>query len=137
MAKYALKGSTLTVNSVLIPQWVPSGSSGGEAEKIDVTTMDSTGGYREFLSGFKGESSYSFYIEYDPALPAHLGLAALYASGNVVPVVIGLPTSPATSIAFSASVGQFSIPTGDAGSSLRVDVTLTIAGAITFPVSGS
>jgi predicted secreted protein len=133
MAKYALKGSTLTVNSVLIPQWVPSGSSGGEAEKIDVTTMDSTGGYREFLSGFKGESSYSFYIEYDPALPAHLGLAALYASGNVVPVVIGLLTSPATSITFNASVSQFSIPSGDVGSSLRVEIQLTIAGAITFP----
>jgi predicted secreted protein len=135
MAKYPLKGTTLTVNSVLVTQWVPSGSSGGEAEKIDVTTMDSTGGYREFLSGFKGESSYSFYIEYDPAAASHLALAGLYGSGLVVPVSIGLPTSPATAITFSASVGQFSIPSGDVGSSLRVEVQLTIAGAITFPVA--
>jgi predicted secreted protein len=135
MAKYALKGTTLTIDSTLITQWVPSGSSGGEAEKIDVTTMDSAGGYREFLSGFKGESTYSFYIEYDPAAASHLKLADLYASGVAKAVSIGLPTTPAKSITFSASVSQFSIPTGDAGSSLRVEVTLTIAGAITFPVT--
>jgi predicted secreted protein len=137
MAKYPMKGTTLTVNSVLITQWVPSGTSGGEAEKIDVTTMDSTGGYREFLSGFKGESTFSFYLEYDPAATSHLALAALYAAGTVVNVSVGLPTTPATAITFSASVSQFSIPTGDVGSSLRVEVQLTIAGAITFPASGS
>ena len=29
------------------------GEVGGDSDEIDVTTLDSTGGYREFLQGFK------------------------------------------------------------------------------------
>ena len=133
MAKYRALGTTLTIDSVLITQWRDGSSSGGETERIDVTTMDSTGGYREFLSGFKGESGYNFTIEYDPADTSHISLAQLYADGDVVAVTIGLPTTPAASITFNASVGQFTIPNGEISGSLTVDVALVIAGDITFP----
>jgi predicted secreted protein len=134
MAKYRALGTTLTINSVPITQWRDGSGSGGEAERIDVTTMDSTGGYREFLSGFKGESGYAFTIEYDPADASHLALAELYASGEVVAVSIGLPTTPAATIEFDASVGQFGIPNGEISGSLTVEVALVIAGAIDFPI---
>jgi predicted secreted protein len=137
MTKYRALGTTLTVNGVLINQWRDGSSTGGEAERIDVTTMDSDGGYREFLTGFKGESSYTFTIEYDPADTSHLELAELYATGEVVDVSIGLPTTPATTIEFDASVSGFSIPAADVGGSLTVEVSLTVAGAIAFPVAGS
>lgn len=137
MAKYRALGTTMTVNSVLINQWRDGSSTGGEAEQIDVTTLDSTGGYREFLSGFKGQSSYTFTIEYDPADASHLELAELYATGEEVEVTIGLPTTPPATIEFDASVSQFSIPASDVGGSLTVEVALNIAGAIAFPVAGS
>jgi hypothetical protein len=132
MAKYPAKGTTLTINSVVIPQWRDGSGSGGEAERIDVTTMDSAGSRREFLQGFKGEASYTFTLEYDPALAAHQGLATLYGAGTVVPVVIGLPqVGTGAQISFSAFISTFGLPNAEVAGSLNVPVTLTITGDIT------
>ena len=40
------------------------GEVGADADEIDVTTLDSTGGYREYISGFKdaGEIALSGYF---------------------------------------------------------------------------
>jgi predicted secreted protein len=132
MAKYPAKGSTLSINSVLIPQWRDGSSSGGEAERIDVTTMDSAGNRREFLQGFKGEMSYSFTLEYDPALTSHQGLATLFGAGTVVPVIIGLPqVGTGAQIAFSAFISTFGLPNAEVAGSLNIPVTLTITGDLT------
>jgi hypothetical protein len=138
MSKFPAKGSTLSINSVTIPQWRDGSGSGGEAERIDVTTMDSAGSRREFLQGFKGELSYSFTIEWDPGLTAHQGLATLYGAGTVVPVVIGLPqVGTGAQIAFNAFISTFGLPNAEVAGSLNVPVTLTITGDITVtPPSG-
>ena len=38
------------------------GEVGADADEIDVTTLDSTGGYREYIAGFAGEIALSGYF---------------------------------------------------------------------------
>lgn len=79
------------------------------ADTIDVTTLDSDGGYREFIGGFKdgGEVSISGY--FDPV--AGNGQKELYEafeSGDVQDFVIAFPESLKTSWEFKGVVTGFS-----------------------------
>lgn len=130
MGKFAAKGSTLTIDAVVIPQFRGISSSGGEAERIDVTTHDSAGAYREFVSGFKGEQSVSIDIVYDPALAAHIGLKTLYDSGEVVEVIVGVPTTIASTITFDAYIASFPIPSLPIDGEVALTFTLQVSGAI-------
>jgi predicted secreted protein len=53
------------------------GEVGVESDEIDVTTLDSTGGYKEFIGGFKdaGEISLAGIIKSETAMEAMLSLA--------------------------------------------------------------
>jgi predicted secreted protein len=133
VSKYSSKGVTLTVNAVVIPGLVDLGSTGGEAEEIEVTSHDTVGAYREFLQGFKGRAAFTATIRWDPALASHDGLHALYAAGTVVPVVIGLPTTPASTITFNAFISNIPIPSMPIDGALNLEITFTVTGAITFP----
>lgn len=142
MAKYAAKGAVISIGDSSggasaqytdISNFRSISSTGGEAERIDVTTHDSVGGYREFVQGFKGESSVTFEILYDPADASHQLLGELYASGDVRDVKITLPDADDSEILFEAFVSTFPIPTLPIDDAMTVEITLTVAGAITFP----
>lgn len=133
MAKYSAKGTTITINSVSIPQLREIGEqSGGEADRIDTTTHDSSNAYRDSVAGFKSEASIAVTIAFDPDMTAHQGLRTLYANGTVVPVIITLPTTPAAQITFSAYVANFPIPNLPIDGPILLTFTLAITGAITF-----
>lgn len=53
------------------------GRVGIESDEIDVTTLDSTGGYKEFIAGFKdaGEVSLAGIIKSETAMVSMLALA--------------------------------------------------------------
>lgn len=63
MAKRAL-GTTLAIGSTIVGGLTSISGVELSAETIDVTTLDSTGGYREFIGGFKdgGEVSADGYL---------------------------------------------------------------------------
>ena len=54
------------------------GEIGIESEEIDVTTLDSTGGFKEYIASFKdaGEMSINGFIEDETAFSAMLALAS-------------------------------------------------------------
>lgn len=139
--KYPAKGAKLLVgdgadNWVQIPSFRDGSQSGGEAEKIDVTTHDTVGNSREFRNGFDGETGYDFEILYDPASPAHQLLAQLKASGDVVPWRIVLVDVDASEITFDGSVTRFPIPAVPIADAMTMSVGLTISN-IEFPGMGS
>lgn len=134
MAKFATKGVTLTVNAVAIPGLVSIGpSTGGEAEDIEVTSHDTVGNFREFVSGFKSRATLDFTIRWDPALAAHDGLIALWTAGTVVAFIIGLPTSPATNITFNGFISNIPIPALGISDALDLTMSVTISGTPTLP----
>jgi len=84
MAAAKSLGTTLTktksgeeASDLVIADLVSIGEIGVESDEIDVTTLDSTGGYKEFIAGFKdaGEVSLEGIIKSETAMAAMLALA--------------------------------------------------------------
>lgn len=77
-------GTTLTktlsgteVADLVVADLTSIGEIGLESDEIDVTTLDSTGGYKEFIAGFKdaGEVSLEGIIKSETAMETMLALA--------------------------------------------------------------
>lgn len=74
-------GTTLTLNpdtdNDLIADLTSIGEVGVESDEIDVTTLDSTGGYKEFIAGSKdaGEVSLAGYVKSEANMEDMLALA--------------------------------------------------------------
>lgn len=77
-------GTTLTktksgteLEDLVIANLTTIGRVGIESDEIETTTLDSTGGFREFIAGFKdaGEVSLSGIIKSEVALSAMIALA--------------------------------------------------------------
>lgn len=132
MAKYAAKGTTISIDAVTIANVRSVGeATGGDRERIDVTTHDTVGVNREYVLGFKGEESFSFTIAWDPAHASHDSLVALLTAGTSEAVVITYPTTPAATASFNGRVTAMSLPAADIDGALIRTVTITIDGAIT------
>lgn len=134
MPKYAAKGTTISVDGVTIAHVRDIGSSsGGETERVDVTTHDSPDDRRESVAGFKGEATMTFTIAFDPSNASHAGLITLHGSGETVPVIVTYPTTPTATTTFDAYVTNFPVPGAPIDGALLVEVTLAITGEINFP----
>jgi predicted secreted protein len=100
---------------------------------IDVTSLDSTGGYREFIAGFRdsGTLTFTFIFERD----GYENLNADFESDTAQNYQIVLPDTDVTSLAFEGLVTELplTIPTDDA---VTCDVTIKITGVVTLE-SGS
>lgn len=97
MAKRAL-GTKLKIgtdfSAVAVAGLTSIGGLELSADTIDVTTLDSDGGYREFIAGFKdaGEVSLEGYLELE-AGKGQKDLYDLYESGDVEDFTIEFPNN--------------------------------------------
>lgn len=81
MAAVKSLGTTLTLDpdgdNTLIADLTSIGEIGVESDEIDVTTLDSTGGYKEFIAGFKdaGEVALAGFVKSESNMEDMLALA--------------------------------------------------------------
>jgi predicted secreted protein len=142
MAKYAAFGTILRIGS--------TSGSGGTAvanvtsidgpelslETIDVTTHDSTGGWRQFIGGLLDAGEVPLELVFDPALGTHRnasgGLLHALINRTTTEFTLVLPSSPTVSWYFNALVTAFQVqaPIDD---KLPANVTLKITGNPTIP----
>lgn len=99
------------------------------ADTIDVTTLDSDGGYREFIGSFKdgGEVAIEGFFEPDTT-SGQVALQDSLDAGTPEDYKITFPTTPAAEWSFKGVVTGFKV--GD------VDVDGTIGFGATIKVSG-
>lgn len=126
MAKFRAKGAILTLDGVVIEQWRDGTHSGGDAERIDVTTHDTSGSSREFLAGFDGENTYEFELIWDANLPGAQKLEELKASGEEVPGILTYPDT-GESHTFDAVVMRYAMPSTALDGALVRPVTLSLS----------
>lgn len=99
------------------------------AETIDVTTLASSGGYREFIGGFKDGGEVAIEGYFDPATASNQAdLQNDLDDGLVDDYTIDFPTTPVAKWGFKGVVTGFKV--GDA------QLDGTIAFATTIKVSG-
>jgi predicted secreted protein len=96
-------------------------------DTIDVTSLDSTGGYREFIAGFRDGGSVSLSMNFTRA--TYEIMNDDFASDVVVNYEVIIPDAENTTIEFQAVVSELglSIPMDDKISS---DVTLKVSGRV-------
>lgn len=130
MAKTRALGTTITFNAKNIGALTSIGEITPDSEELDATTLDSTGGYREFLQGFKDSGEVTLSGYYDKADVGQQELITGYGTGDVDPVVITFPNS-AGGATFNAYVKSFTIGSADVDGIVGFGATLRISGAVT------
>lgn len=131
MAKSRALGTTITFNAKTIGALTSIGEITPDSEELDATTLDSVGGYREFLQGFKdsGEVTLSGYL--DKADAGQQELITGYGSGLVKAVAISFPNSSGVA-SFNAYVKSFTLGAADVDGIVGFGATLRISGAVDF-----
>lgn len=101
-----------------------------EAEELDVTTLDSEGGYREYLQGFKdaGELEISGYHHKNDA--GQTALRAAFDTGAPGKAEIAFPDG--TKASFSAYVKSHSIGSAEVDGAIGFGATLRLTGPVTI-----
>lgn len=59
-------------------------NTGRDAEQIDFTHLQSSGGFREFRQGFKDPGQIGFEYHFTPTEASHVSLLALWVAGTVI-----------------------------------------------------
>jgi len=97
-------------------------------EQIDVTSLDSDGGYREFIAGFRDGGTVTLNMNFTASTFALI--LADFDSDVLQSYEIILPDAALTSLDFMGLVTELplSIPTDD---KVTVDVTIKISGRVT------
>ena len=121
-----------------IPQVMSIDSPQATTDEIEMTTLDNTTGYREFLPSFKDGGEMSFTLAADPAL--HIGgtdtVQALFDSGEVVNMRIHLPTTaPGFDMEFPGYVKSFAPGPLSPDDGITFVGSVRVAGAVTWVAS--
>jgi predicted secreted protein len=100
-------------------------------EEIDVTSLDSSGGFKETIAGLRDAGSVSFDVNWIKGDAQQLSIRDKIASGAAGNYKITWSDSPATVADFAAIVTGFSMNT-EPNSQIQASITLKITGQVTF-----
>lgn len=103
------------------------------AEQIEATSLDSTGGYKEFISGLLDGGTVSIEFNFVSGNSNQEALRTRVSTSNqsALNYRIALPDSPETTVTFSGIVESYSMNV-EAGSAVTVSVGVKISGAPTW-----
>ena len=101
---------------------------------IDVTSLDSTGGYREFITGFRDAGTISLKMNFTTASYAFIKEDFQKVAANAYKIVLSDPGL--STLEFEGLVTELplSIPTDD---KISADCTIKITGEVIFVSGGS
>lgn len=97
-------------------------------DTIDVTSLDSTGGYREFIGGFRNPGTITLAMNFTRA--TYDLMKADFESSSLQNYEIILPDTEETTLEFEGLVTELplTIPTDD---KVTADVTIQVSGQVT------
>lgn len=99
------------------------------AETMDTTTLDSDGGYREFIAGFKDGGEVAVEGYFDPSEDS--GQVALQDSldaGTAEDYKITFPTTPKAEWAFKGVITGFKVGDADTDGTIGFGATIKVSG---------
>ena len=101
-----------------------------EAEELDVTTLDSEGGSRRYIQGYKDAGTVSVEGFHDRQDAGQAALIAAYKSGAVGAFLIEFPGG--ATAAFSAFVKSYTLGAAEVDGAIGFAAELRITGAVTY-----
>jgi len=107
-------------------------------EEIDVTTLDSEGGFREFIAGFSDPGEVSISGFFVPGNPGQAALMTAFLAKTIEEFEIIYPAKLGVSWAFDAYVSAFQV-TSETENAIEFEATLRVTGysaPVTTPSAG-
>lgn len=127
-------GTKLKKGTTEIAELTSIGGLELSAETIDTTTLDSTGGYRTFINGFKDGGEVSISGFFNPT--SHKGLYDDFEAGTVSTYTIEFPAGINAKWEFSAVVTAYST-SAELEDAIAFEATLKVSGKPTLNLTGS
>ena len=128
-----LKFTPASGQQAVVGRLTSVGEIAPEAEAVDVTTLDSTGGYREYIQGFRDSGELEITGFYDKSDAGQTALRAAFVSGAAGAVKIDF--ADGTSVSFSAFVKSHTIGAAEVDGAVGFGAVLRITGAVTVTVA--
>lgn len=101
-----------------------------DSEAVDVTTLDSAGGYRESMQGLRDAGELELTGFYTSGDAGQRALRAAYDTGAAGAVEIGF--TDGSRCAFNAYVKSYSVGSAEVDGAVGFGAVLRITGAVTF-----
>lgn len=109
MARRAL-GTTISINGVLVGGLTNIKPPERSADTMETTTLDSTGGYRDFIQGFKDGGEVELTGFYDTSYTGLSNLDTAYENGTEDTYVITFPASIGATFTFTGVITKIASP---------------------------
>lgn len=132
MAKIRALGTTISFGDTPIGKISSIGEVNVSSDEIDVTTLDSASGWREFLQGFKDSGELPISGFFDKADAGQLALRTGFGSGTAATVLITFPDL--STVSFSAFVKGFTVGPAEVDGAVGFAAVLRGTGAVTVNV---
>lgn len=134
MAATRAQGTTLKFTpvggtQVVVGKLTSVGEIAPEAEEVDITTLESTGGYREYMQGFRdsGELEITGFHDADDA--GQTALRTAFASGASGAFEVKFPDD--TAVTFSGFIKNHTIGSAEVDGAIGFGAVIRISGAVT------
>lgn len=134
MAATRAQGTTLKFTpaggtQVVVGKLTSVGEIAPEAEEVDITTLESTGGYREYMQGFRdsGELEITGFHDADDA--GQTALRTAFASGASGVFEVKFPDD--TAVTFSGFIKSHTIGSAEVDGAIGFGAVIRISGAVT------
>ena len=114
---------------VVVGKLTSVGEIAPEAEEVDITTLESTGGYREYMQGFRdsGELEITGFHDADDA--GQTALRTAFASGASGAFEVKFPDD--TAVTFSGFIKSHTIGSAEVDGAIGFGAVIRISGAVT------
>ncbi len=101
-----------------------------EAEELDVTTLESIGGYREYIQGYRDSGELELNGFYDAEDAGQKALRSAYADGKIGAFQVDFPDG--SRVCFSGFIKSHSIGAAEVDGAIGFGAVVRITGAITI-----
>lgn len=120
-------GTKLLIATQPVGKLSSIGGIDASAETIDVTALDSQGGYREKIAGFKDGGDVSISGFFAPGDPGQAAIYAAFESGEMSAFKIVFPPSLNAQWEFKGVITSFAT-NADLEEALSFEATITVSG---------
>jgi predicted secreted protein len=120
-------GTTIEMDGTPVAEVITISGPTMTRDQIDVTSLDSTGGYREFIAGFRDGGQVTLNMNFTAT--SYSSMLSAYNDEDLHEFIITLPDSEGTTVSFSGIVTEcpLSIPTDD---KITSDVNIKVTGEV-------
>lgn len=127
------QGTVFRFNNTVVGRLSSVGEIAPSAEEIDVTALDSAGGYREFLQGYRDSGEVELTGFHEKSDAGQTALRAAFNSGEAGSAQVEFPDG--TVVSFRAFVKSCTLGAAEVDGAVGFGAVLRITGAVSVEVA--